>query len=173
MAHFKDTKGDEWEVKIDAPMILRIREECDPGFMLGDGEKENTYGRLSTDPVLLCRIIFLLCDKQRQTRSISEEQFYEHVIGDAIDGATEAMLQAIINFTPRRTRDLLKASAAKQESLHSLAMKAAIAKINDPELEKEIVSKLKTKLDNDIEQILTGLGSVSNTQDSSESTQAG
>jgi hypothetical protein len=167
MATFKDTAGREWQVAIDAPKIMRIREDCDSKFLLSDGERDNTYERLLADPVLLCRVIFLLCHKEIADRSLSEEEFYLGVIGDAIDAATEAMLKAIISFTPRRTREVLEVCAAKTEKFQQLAVAKALAKINDPTLEARLMEKIDADLTQALDQILTPPASASNTAASS------
>jgi hypothetical protein len=108
VASFRDNAGQEWELRIDAPTIMRIREECDPQFMLGDESSDgNTYVRMQQDPALLCRVIYILCGKQRLERGVNEEEFYLQVMGDAIDSATDALLKSILSFIPRRARALL------------------------------------------------------------------
>lgn len=152
MATFKDSKGVEWTVRIDAPAIIAVRDECDPRFM-HDTETENTFARLAGDPVLLCRVIFVLCGEQRAAKSISEPDFYASLAGDAIDSATEALLSAIVSFTPRRSRELLEVSAAKTDKIRQLATQKALAKINDPQLEE----KLLLRIDEEIDRLLAGV----------------
>lgn len=170
MAHFKDKKDLEWEVNIDAPMIMKIRDDCDPNFLLNDDEKDNTYIRMQLDPVLLCRVVFLLCTKQRHERSITEEEFYMQVIGNAIDRASEAMLEAIQSFIPRRTRTLLEMFAI-QDKLQQEAIEKAVVKINSPELREKLQETLETKIDAEYQRVVTQLENVTNMQDLSESTQ--
>lgn len=170
MAQFKDNKDQEWEVKIDAPMIMKIREDCDPNFLLNDDEHDNTYTRLQVDPVLLCRVIFLLCSKQREERQITEEDFYMEVIGNAIDRASEAMLAAIRSFIPRRTRALLDVFAA-QDKLQQDAIEKAVTKINSLELREKLKASIEDKIDAEYQRVVTQLESVTNTPDSSASTQ--
>lgn len=149
MATFKDKDGREWNVALDAPKIMQIRAECDPRFLLNDAADENTYDRLDADSVLLCRVIFILCREQRQSREITEEAFYSTVIGngDAIDAATEAMLQAILAFTRGRARTLLETLAQKQTNVQRLLSEKALARINDPELEKRIIAEAEARID--------------------------
>lgn len=114
MPAFRDNKDREWELFIDAPTAMKIRNDCDQRFLLNDNAEDNTYARLAGDPVLLCRVVYLLCEKQRKEREVSEESFYREVLGKAIDRATEAMLEAIINFTPARIGEVLQAVAQVQ-----------------------------------------------------------
>lgn len=169
MASFNDNSGKEWEVRLDAPTIMRIRGECDPRFMLeGDGE-DNTYQRLQTDPVLLCRVIFHACHKQRGERQISEETFYFDVIGDAIDAATDALLKAMQSFTPRRMRELLGAFAAKQTRIRQLVTEKALARLNDPGLEEALVAMVDKQIDAAFAESLTPPSSATSSPASAES----
>jgi len=170
MATFKDSQDREWTIAIDAPTIMAIREDCDANFLQHDSEEDNTYNRMLEDPVLLCRVIFLLCKVERESRGVSEETFYLGVIGDAIDRATDALLKAIVNFTPRRTRVLLEMFAS-QEKIRQTAIEKAATRINSPELAAEISEKLAAKADAEIEKVLTQLKSATSSPVSSESTQ--
>lgn len=166
MPSFKDNKDRIWQIRIDAPSIMRIREECDPRFLLEDSETENTYLRLQADPVLLCRAIYMLCQKQIEQRDVSEEDFYMEVIGDAIERATEALLEAILNFTQPSMRSLLKAVASKTATVQSRAIEIAMAKVNSPQIEEQLLEAIQGKIDADVEKALTRLGSVTSSPDS-------
>jgi hypothetical protein len=172
MATFKDNKGRDWEIAIDAPKIMALRADCDPKFLLNDDDQENTFSRLQADPVLLCRAIFVLCKKQRETREITEEEFYLDVIGDAIDAATDAMLQAIINFTPRRTRELLELSAAKANLIRQRATDMALDRINDPQLVDTVVQRIGAEMDAKLQE-LTRPSSATNAPASAASAPTG
>jgi hypothetical protein len=114
MATFNDDTGREWEMTIDRQSIATIRKQCDPLFLLDSEDTDNTYSRMMADPVLLCRVIYLLCTKQRKDRKVSEKTFYLDVLGPAIDQATEAMLDAILSFLPKQTRELMEAVATRE-----------------------------------------------------------
>lgn len=172
MATFKDAQDREWKVALeDARQIQRIREECDPDFLKNDfanGADDNTFARLQSDPVLLCRVIFLLCEKQRVERGISEEGFYLGVIGDAIESATNALLAAIKAFYPRRIRELLEVFA-DQDILRQQAVEKAAARISDPELRAEIQQAMENQIDLGFKTLMTQLSSATTTPGSSES----
>lgn len=168
MASFKDAAGREWLLKITAPVILQVRAECDPDFLLEKGDQENTYDRLRRDPVLLCRVMYVLCSKQRLENGLSEEQFYLGIIGDAIDEATRALHEAIQFFIPRRSRELAQAIAAKTEKMADLTTAQILQRINDANLEASIVAMVNEKMDEALAKILTPPSSVSSTPDSAE-----
>lgn len=156
MATFKDNRDQEWEINLIAPLAEKIRADCDPNFLRNDDEVDNTYLRLAGDPVLLCRVIFLLCAVQRQQRNLSEEDFYMQIVGNAIDRATDALLEAMFQFTPKRTRVILEAFAA-QGDLQQEAIEKAAAKIKDPKMREKLLAQLELKIDASAEEILTRL----------------
>ena len=113
----------------------------------GSTERDSVYARMHDDPVLLCRVLYVLCRKQREQQQVSEEEFYVGVIGDAIDDATDAMLKAIVSFTPRRSRELLEVSVLKTDRLRQMATERALKKINDPALEAKLLDLIDQKMD--------------------------
>jgi hypothetical protein len=171
MASFHDKSGREWELRIDAPQIFKVR-EIDPKFMLGDTEENNTAKRLGADPALLCHVIYELCAKQRDERSATLEQFYQDVIGngEAIADAGDALAKAIANFTHPKTREFAERINHKQEEIRELAMEKALAKIDDPQLKEKVLASLETRLDAEIENLLTQLSSATSSPASSAST---
>ena len=151
MASFVDNKDLEWEIPtLDAFSIMRVREHCEPKFLLNDNEEDNTADRLRNDPVLLCRVIYVLCEKQRRAREVSDEDFYMQVIGGAIDRATAALIEAIDFFIPERTKALFAVVNA-QEALRRVTIERAREKVTDPAL----IASLEQKIDAALSQVLT------------------
>ena len=147
MASFSDNKERVWELRLDAPLILQIREQCDPKFLLADDEEDNTYMRMRRDPVLLCRVMYLLTEKQRQERNVSEESFYMEVVGAAIKSATEALLEAITNFShsPEDWK-MLKALVDKDEEVRRLSRKMLQEKLEDKTLIDRVLKRTEQAL---------------------------
>lgn len=149
MANFKDSKERTWEIpRLDALVIQGIREDCDPEFLKGDTEtgRDATFDRLLADPALLCGVVYYLCDKQRKEREIDQKDFYENVIGDAIDDATNALLETVRSFSPRRTRQILDA-LAKQNQLQEKAIEALNRKLDDPKAIEKVMQGLERRMD--------------------------
>ena len=175
MPSFKDQDARDWELPLDALAILKIREDCDPRFMLGDeSEEDNTCLRLEDDPILLCRVLYLLCDKQRADRSVSEADFYLKVLGDGdtIQAAGEAMVATIINFIQPRKRKWIEAVVAKQKAVEDLVIAKALAKMDNPELISRMEKAIDMQMDAAIEKSLTQLENASDSPASAASTPA-
>ncbi|MCA9232847.1 MAG: hypothetical protein KDA57_19515 [Planctomycetales bacterium] len=153
MASFTDNQGRSWAVDVTALSIQAIREQVDPAFLLDTAGDDNTFLRLRRDPVLLCRVVFLLCAGQRQQQGVTEADFYMQVIGDAIDRATEALIETIEKFSPSHTRKIIKAYRA-QEALERDAIGRALERLENPELRQQMLDKLERDIDARVQQLL-------------------
>ncbi len=164
MATFKDAEKREWQIRLDAPTVLAIREAGDEDFLKGD--PADTVGRMESDPVLLCGVIYCCCKKQCIERGLDQEAFYLGVVGDAIDAAAEALMQALLFFIRGRDRELMKARSEKQKRIIKLATAKALEKINDPDLEAKAVAQIEEKMDEAIRQLSTPQTSAISSRDS-------
>jgi hypothetical protein len=52
------------------------------------------------DPVLLCDVIYAACKPQADERQVSDEAFGASMAGDAIEHATAALLEELVDFCP-------------------------------------------------------------------------
>jgi hypothetical protein len=104
---FKDNEGRPWEIRITVDAIKRVRALLDVD-LLGVLEGK-LVDRLSTDPVLLCDVVYVVCKPQADAKGISDEDFGRAMAGDAIDAATKALLDELVDFSPsRRDRQNLR-----------------------------------------------------------------
>jgi hypothetical protein len=160
MATFKDSESREWVIKLDAPTILSVRATADPEFL--KGEAIETIERLRDDSVTLCVVVYALCKTQIADRKMTDEEFYKSVIGDAIDAATDALLDAILAFTPSRTRQMLETCAAKNNQVRKLAITEAMQAINDPATMERVENALKAEIEESIKRAVTRPSSATN-----------
>jgi len=167
VAYFTDNEGRKWRIALDAPTIREVRKAFD-GLDLADAKGES-YEQLASDPCLLVDVIAFLCRNEIQRASLTERQFGESLIGDAIDGATTALLEAITDFFPQRQRSVMRCLVQQQETIQNNALDLAMKKITDPKLQQAVTSKLEEAMDAEIKRILTRLDSPTNVPPSSES----
>ncbi len=115
MATFKDNAGREWLVSINTLQLRRVREAT--GFELGKllDDKLRRLHEIASDPELLCRVLFVLCSKQRE--AVTEEQFFESLSGDQLEAAFDAFVKAYADFCPSQRRALLLTLVAKEKEL--------------------------------------------------------
>jgi hypothetical protein len=150
---FKDTNGREWIIKLDAPKIRDVRQECHVDLIAVDGV---AFQQLADDPVLLVDALWVLC--RAQAGGITPTQFGEALVGDAITAATDALLAAILDFTPTRQRTILQTLSAKNARMREMGLAQVMAELNDPTLEAKLLAKQQAE----IRKVLTELTSVGN-----------
>ena len=166
MASFKDPTNRVWHLSLDAPLINKVRKACD--IDLADSEGKS-YQRLANDPVLLVDVLWVLVQKQAQGEGVSDEEFGRLLVGDPIEAATSALLEAIVDFFPSRRRELVKAVAEKNAQLRERATQKALERINDPMLWAQVEASMEARMDEEIRRALTGLSNATGSPDSLES----
>lgn len=164
MPTFKDTNGHEWLVKLDGPKIREVRQACSVDLGALDG---SIFDRLDRDPVLLVDVLWVLC--RNQANGITDVQFGEALVGDPIEAATKALIDAVTDFFPSRKRSLLRSLADKQAAVMEKGTSLALAKLNDPTLEERLLAATEAKMTRELEQLLTGLNSASSSPASAAS----
>lgn len=98
MPKFKDSTGREWPIEINVTAIKRVRTLLDVDLMEILGGK--LIERMRLDPIFLVDVIYVLCKPEAEKLQISDAAFGEAMAGDAIEGATTALLEAIVGFFP-------------------------------------------------------------------------
>jgi len=99
MKSFTDNAGRAWAVEVNVAALKRVKgltgvdlmEVLDGGALIE---------RLIRDPVLLCDVLYAACKPEADQRSITDEEFGRAMAGDAIERATEALLDEIVSFCP-------------------------------------------------------------------------
>lgn len=94
---FKDNQGRTWTLAVNATSIKRVK--ADLGIYLPDVLKGELVKQLIADPILLVDTVYSLCRPDAQAAGITAEQFGEAMAGDAIEHATQALLDECVNFS--------------------------------------------------------------------------
>jgi hypothetical protein len=129
MARFKDSQGREWDVAIDVNQLRVVRERCQ--FKLGDILANEMAGlkELASDPELLVRVLYTLCEEQTTKNGIEPEVFGRAIVGDVIQDAFDALMGAYADFCPSRQSRPLRALLAKNRELEQTAETKALEAI--------------------------------------------
>jgi len=166
MAKFVDADGRPWSVRETVGAIKDVRDEIDVDLADIRGE---TLDRIAEDPVLLVDVLWLLCQEQAKGKEVSAKQFGESLVGDAIDAAAAALVEAICDFFPSRRRTLLRKVTEKTAEVREKADRLAMAKIADPELERKLTEAMQARMEAELERALTRFALRTNSPESSES----
>lgn len=101
MANFTDAKGRNWFLSLTVGDQLHIQRET--GVDVGKAFKsvDALSDMIFADPATLVKTLWVLCESQAEKANITPEQFGYGFDGATLEGATEALLEAIADFTPR------------------------------------------------------------------------
>lgn len=135
MKIWKDAEGHAYETKITVAEIRDVKTEL--GINLMDIATGDLLQKISEDVILLCDILYVINRSQAKEYGIDDAQFGRNLYGDALEEATRAFMEEMINFFPnQRTRQLLtKAMTKGQERMDKaldLAEKTLEEELNKP-----------------------------------------
>lgn len=140
MKTFADNAGRTWTVAVNVDAIKRVRDLAQVNLL--EVIEGKLLERLIGDPVLLCDVIYCVCKPEADAKSISDEDFGRAMAGDAIDGATSALLEDLVDFFPQGRRRVLSKALAKLRKLETAALSAVELRLDSPELEKRLAAQL-------------------------------
>ncbi len=146
MPKFTDEKGRDWVVRVDVRAIKHVRAalEIDLGSL---GKVAENLIQFADDPVLLCNVLYVLCEEQAEKLSITDEDFGRLLAGDVILDATMALEDAITDFFPQQKRSLLQRLRKKVDRVQARGMDLVAERLDAPELEEKILAKMKARMD--------------------------
>ena len=100
MRQFKDNAGRTWTVDINVATLKRVRGLT--GVDLMQVIEGTLIEKFIRDPVLLCDVVYAVCKPEADaaTPRVSDEEFGKSMAGDAIEAATQAVLDELISFCP-------------------------------------------------------------------------
>jgi hypothetical protein len=159
MKTFTDNAGRTWTVAINIDVIKRVRSLLNIDLLdITDGK---LVKRLISDPVLLCDVIYVICRPEAEAKNVTDEDFGRAMAGDAIEHATTALLDELVNFSPN-PRDRKSAQRVLQKTWQVM------------DRARDLVErKIDLELDQVAERALQSAGlSSGDSQESSESTPA-
>ncbi|NJL32244.1 MAG: hypothetical protein HC898_11855 [Phycisphaerales bacterium] len=140
MKTFIDNAGRTWTVQINVDAIKRVRDLARVNLL--EVVEGQLLERLISDPILLCDVIYCLCQPQADSGGISDVDFGRAMGGDAIDGATTALLEELVDFFPQAKRRVLAKALAKLQMLQSAALTAVETRLDSPELDQLMAARL-------------------------------
>jgi hypothetical protein len=158
MKLFVDNAGRTWTVAVSVDAVKRVRDLLKEDLL----DIERVFPRLLVDPILLCDVVYCICKPQAEAEKISDADFARAMAGDTIALAKAALVEELIDFFPEPSqRETLRLVVEKQGQLTQRAAALIKAKLNRPDLPREIEAALSTVGD-----------SFTNSPESSESTPA-
>lgn len=149
MQTFLDNAGRTWTVSINVDAIKRVRDLAKVNLM--EAVEGELLERFLSDPILLCDVLYCLCKPAADALGVTDEHFGQAMAGDAIEGATTALLEELVGFFPSRRRAVLAKAVAKLRSLEQMVLTAANQRLDSPQVEQAMQAAM-AQVDARIEQ---------------------
>jgi len=116
MEKFKDSNGRDWAISINVGTVKTVQAE-----LKIDITDMATLKVLGDDVCLLVDCIYLCCKDEAEKAGITDIQFGQSMAGTALDSASEAFMNELINFFPAQKANLLRKTLEKAKSLQAQA----------------------------------------------------
>lgn len=149
MKSFTDNLGRSWTLVVNVAAIKRVRALCDVDLnAIVEIDKDNNPStklleRLSSDPVLLVDVLYAVCKPDCDQKNVSDEDFGAAMAGDAIDHASAALLDEIVDFFPEAKRLAFKKILSATRRFEEIAKKRLETMLQDGKFEEKLVSELE------------------------------
>ena len=144
MRTFKDNAGRTWSVTLNVLQMKRIRAHLGIDLVnvitldAGGKVKVDLVDRIANDPCLLVDILWVCVEEEAKAAGVTDEQFGRSLAGDAIEDATRAFLDELVDFFPGAKRLFLK-KAVEVSRKYTGEMTGVLEKaLADPELDRRI-----------------------------------
>ncbi len=129
---FRDVKGRKYTTFISADLAIHLKEK--DGIDLADLSDESFHA-LARDAQTLIGVLWMTAEDSAKELGVDAKEFARSLGGDSLEDAIDALQEAIILFSRRSFRTVLRKMAEKGKEIDALAqqkMLQAVAKI-DPE----------------------------------------
>lgn len=100
---FCDSIGRQWEPEINVVTIGRVRDRLKINLLELVVPNSTLPDRLN-DPCLMVDILYLLCLEQVEKLALSDSDFGKAMTPDGIEDGWHAVIEGIVNFSPRGLR---------------------------------------------------------------------
>lgn len=131
MPKFTDSTGREWVVEVNVASLKRARTLAGVDLLKlldGKGEAANS---LASDPVALVDALYAIVKTEADARKVTDEEFGRSLAGDALEGATKALVESLVDFFPSARREMLRRAMGKMEEVQRRAEAKASEKLDE------------------------------------------
>lgn len=148
MKSFTDNLGRTWTLVVNVATIKRVRALCGVDLNsiveVEDGRPSaRLLERLSGDPVLLVDVLYAVCKPECDQKNVSDEDFGAAMAGDAVESATNALLEETVDFFPEAKRLAFRKILAASRRFGEQAKKRLASLVSDSAFEDRLVSELE------------------------------
>lgn len=150
MHQFKDNQSRAWQLALNGWQLKKLKERLD-----FDARDHESILHAAGNPMLLCDILYLLCEDQAKAANVTDEDFGKSLTGDAIDDAAEAYLAESVDFFPRSQRPALTKVLATMKTYQERATALATEKLDSPAM-NQLVERAMAEASQKLDKALAG-----------------
>ena len=121
MREFRDDQGRPWQLALTVAAAMRVKDNVTVEI---DGEKKpfdlvdvaaiaTTMQVLRGQYTTIAETLYFMLLPQMESKGVSKEQFLDGMRGDALDEAAKCLEQELVDFFPKRLRELVALLVAK------------------------------------------------------------
>lgn len=137
MRTFKDNAGRTWTISLTVAAVKRVRDLAKIDLL--DLANGRVFERLVADPVTLCDALYAACKPQADAEGITDEEFGEAMAGDAIEHASKALVEELIQFFPNaRERAALSRVVRTMDAAMDRARSDVERRLDGGEIERAV-----------------------------------
>ena len=150
MKTFKDNTGREWKLVLNVYAMKQLRERLGVDLVNviqldKSGEvKVDLIDRIANDPCLLVDNLWVLCEEQAKVADVTDVAFGSALAGDAIEEATKAFLDELVDFFPGAKRLFLRKAIQFAQKYSGEMTEKLEAALESPELEERLRAALNS-----------------------------
>ena len=147
MRTFTDADGRQWSLRLTVDDIRRVRDNCDVDLLdVGEG-----LLRQLADVVTLVDVLHCLLVVECEARQIDPVEFAGGLRGDALDDASRALMEALIDFFPSRRQPALRKLHEKAEALLTQMQTRTVALLDSDRFDQVVAAEFDA-VEKDLEQ---------------------
>jgi len=143
MSHFTDTANRRWNLSINVGTVKRVRELTDVD-LLAILDRPQMLNELAGDPVRFVDVLFVIIKPQADSLDVTDEQFGETLDGSAIEAATDAFLEALVDFFPGARKATLQKVLRRAKENSDKAEAMLTQALADGTIDQAITDALST-----------------------------
>ena len=113
MASFTDDLGRSWELRLTPLTMATVEKETEINLGRALGGEMKGLQELFEDFVALSRVLTALVKTQLPQQGLNADTFMDQMVGDTLERAGEAFIEAVLDFCPSRQAKILRAEMAK------------------------------------------------------------
>lgn len=140
MQTFKDGKDRLWITHVDVHAIKRVK--LLTGVDLLKVPEGQLLVELCEDIMKLVDVLYSVIKPQADAAGVSDEEFGQALVGDALDNATSAFLESLIGFFRKGERAVLMKLLAKVNQLQQARANIGIKRLDAIDLDRKIAEAL-------------------------------